>query len=143
MFISDDRNEAYEKYTKGTEEEKKRLEKTFGRKQLEMLVQTVLSEKWVTSRSKPCPHCNVPIEKFEGCNKVTCFKCNTYFCWICSSQLDHGNPYLHFNDPSSPCYDNLFMPVEQDEEMEEDIDDEWDRDSDSDDPDYDPNDEDQ
>ena len=105
-----------------------------------MIVQTVLSEKWVSSRSKPCPHCGVRIEKFEGCNKVTCFKCNTYFCWICSSQLNQGNPYLHFNDPTSKCYDNLFLNEDQEDEPEDSDDEDWiDYSEESgDDPDFDP-----
>jgi len=114
----------YEKYTTGSEEEKTQLEKRYGKRQLGLLVDTVLSEKWVNSRSKPCPHCSVPIEKFEGCNKVTCFKCSTYFCWICHKQLDVGNPYSHFNNPSSPCYNSLFRDDDDnDEDRDEDEDD--------------------
>lgn len=47
---------------------------------------------------------------------MTCFKCNTYFCWLCLKQLEHGNPYFHFNDPSSKCYNNLFQNVGEEEE---------------------------
>ena len=126
VFNSDEKKAVYEKYTSGSTDDKKQLEKIYGKKQLGLLVETVLSEKWVNSRSKPCPHCSVPIEKFEGCNKVTCFKCNTYFCWICSTQLDTKNPYFHFNNPDSPCYNNLFEGEDGNSDGDEEDDDDFD-----------------
>ena len=79
---------------------------------------------------------------------MTCFKCSTYFCWICAAQLDKQNPYLHFNDPTSRCYNNLFANVdgpeqEQDQDNnvvqaqpdddDDDDDDDWDEDFEDDD----------
>jgi len=106
-FKSDERQKLFQEYTAGTKEERQLLEKTYGRKQLALLVESTLSEKYIEKESKPCPHCKIPIEKSEGCNKMTC-KCGAYFCFICSKQLDKGNPYFHFQDPSSPCYRQLF-----------------------------------
>lgn len=40
---------------------------------------------------------------------------------MCLKQLEQGNPYFHFNDPSSRCYNNLFQNIENDE----DDDDAW------------------
>lgn len=45
-----------------------------------------------------------PCQKLDGCNKMTCTGCMQYFCWLCMGSLSRGNPYRHFNDPSSPCF---------------------------------------
>jgi hypothetical protein len=62
VFYLDEKKEVYSKYTEGTEADRKQLEKTYGKKQLSLLIETVQSEVWVSSRSKPCPHCAVPID---------------------------------------------------------------------------------
>lgn len=53
------------------------------------------------------PHCffSFPCQKLDGCNKMTCTGCMQYFCWLCMASLSRVNPYKHFNDPSSPCFD--------------------------------------
>ena len=33
--------------------------------------------------SKPCPSCNVRIEKNGGCQHMHCRACNVHFCWTC------------------------------------------------------------
>lgn len=53
---------------------KAHLEKIYGKKQLTALVNTFLSEKYISTETKPCPKCRAPIEKFAGCNKMTCNK---------------------------------------------------------------------
>ncbi|XP_035225995.1 ATP-dependent RNA helicase DEAH12, chloroplastic-like, partial [Stegodyphus dumicola] len=32
---------------------------------------------------KLCPSCSSPIEKNEGCNHMTCWKCRAHMCWLC------------------------------------------------------------
>ena len=47
---------------------------------------------------KPCPSCQVPIEKNEGCTHMTCGFCHHQFCWNCS--VTHGSghaPWCKFN----------------------------------------------
>ena len=49
---------------------------------------TKANDEWVKKHTKPCPGCNRPIEKLDGCNRITCSKCNYNFCWICRSKYD-------------------------------------------------------
>jgi E3 ubiquitin-protein ligase RNF14 len=81
------------------------------------------TEKWLEDMSKRCPHCKASIEKSEGCNKMSCWKCNTYFCWLCLQRLSPTLPYSHFNNPESKCFNQLFRGVnfDQMEDLFEDI----------------------
>ncbi|XP_031112632.1 probable E3 ubiquitin-protein ligase ARI7 [Ipomoea triloba] len=50
---------------------------------------------WILAYTKPCPKCKRPIEKGEGCMRMTCkAPCNFQFCWLCLSEWSvHGyNP---------------------------------------------------
>ena len=42
----------------------------YGKKQLESMSADLASQDYLKDRAKLCPHCNAPIEKNEGCNKV-------------------------------------------------------------------------
>eukprot|EP00117_Sycon_ciliatum_P037079 scpid8300/ scgid0717/ E3 ubiquitin-protein ligase RNF14; Androgen receptor-associated protein 54; Protein Triad2; RING finger protein 14 len=42
--------------------------------------------------ARRCPGCRVPVEKSEGCNKMTCCQCRATFCYICGARGD----YSHF-----------------------------------------------
>jgi hypothetical protein len=44
---------------------------------------------------------------------MTCYKCNTQFCFLCGVRLNREHPYLHFNDPGQACYNLLFEGVDQ------------------------------
>ncbi|KAL1588033.1 hypothetical protein WHR41_03394 [Cladosporium halotolerans] len=33
--------------------------------------------------SRPCPHCGISIDKYTGCDHVTCQRCRHEFCWEC------------------------------------------------------------
>lgn len=68
VYVIADMKEVFRKYTEGTPAEKKALLNAYGKKQLGLLVDNILSEQWVQKESKPCPHCKVPIE-------VMCFIC--------------------------------------------------------------------
>ena len=37
---------------------------------------------------KKCPHCGIITEKEEGCNHITCSKCNYQWCWLCNQKYD-------------------------------------------------------
>ncbi|PIA51201.1 hypothetical protein AQUCO_01100203v1 [Aquilegia coerulea] len=51
------------------------------------------STTWILANSKPCPKCKRPIEKRDGCMRMTCTPpCRFEFCWLClGSRSDHGN----------------------------------------------------
>ena len=34
-------------------------------------------------RVSNCPSCSSPIYKISGCNHMTCYRCNSDWCWIC------------------------------------------------------------
>lgn len=55
-----------------------------------------------------CPTCDLIIQRLDGCNKMKCSSCYTFFCNVCSTFLDYDHPYDHFTDHSSPCYGKLF-----------------------------------
>lgn len=55
-----------------------------------------------------CPNCAILTQRSDGCNKMTCSKCQVFFCNLCGHRLDKRDPYLHYNDPTSTCYGRLF-----------------------------------
>ena len=56
------------------------------------------------------------VQKTEGCNKMTCTKCRSYFCWLCNTLLSRSTPYSHFSIRGSPCFERLFEGVEADQD---------------------------
>ncbi|GJP43129.1 hypothetical protein CLOM_g2623 [Closterium sp. NIES-68] len=59
------------------------------------LEQQVLSLKLVEEESVPCPVCSTSISKSEGCNKMICPTCGTYFCYRCHERI---SGYDHFTN---------------------------------------------
>ncbi|CAK9809698.1 E3 ubiquitin-protein ligase RNF14 [Anthophora quadrimaculata] len=106
-------------YQEVTGDRKLQMELRYGKKQLQTLVENVLSENWIKSNSQKCPKCQAAIERSDGCNKMACWRCNTFFCWLCGTILDRDRPYEHFEGPSSQCYKKLFFGMEIEEEEEE------------------------
>lgn len=43
--------------------------------------------------TKNCPTCGMGISKTEGCNKMTCAYCGTFFCYKCNAVI---RGYDHF-----------------------------------------------
>jgi len=37
---------------------------------------------------KSCPKCQIIMNKYDGCNHITCTKCKYEFCWICFEKWD-------------------------------------------------------
>ena len=118
----------YQAYINANDWEKDAMERRYGKKQLETLVDEIQTASWMGKNSKQCPHCKAHIEvksillllvnwvsfpqllsrfellqKQDGCNKMACVRCGTYFCWLCQTVLDKKFPYLHFNSPTARC----------------------------------------
>ncbi|KAI0157676.1 RWD-domain-containing protein [Xylariaceae sp. FL1272] len=53
--------------------------------------------EYLKYHTSPCPTCAAPVQKTHGCNHMICGRCQTHFCYLCSSWLDPSNPYRHYN----------------------------------------------
>merc|ERR550514_1353158 len=61
----------------------------------------VANEEYKRRNTKPCPRCQSPIEKNDGCDHMTCRRgaggCGHEFCWLCLADyatiLREGNHY--------------------------------------------------
>ncbi|BDD61761.1 translation termination inhibitor protein itt1 [Monascus purpureus] len=84
------------------------LERCFPRRQAELSAEEKATEEYLRLYTSPCPTCNAPCQKRMGCNHMKCFKCDTHFCYLCSSWLSEDNPYQHFNNINSRCYNRLW-----------------------------------
>lgn len=87
------------------------------------------SMETIKTTARQCPQCSIwvdvylffiiqlliilffIVQKLDGCNKMTCIKCHSYFCWTCLEKLSKTDPYGHFNHPSSKCFNKLFEGV--------------------------------
>jgi len=48
--------------------------------------------EWAATHDvKNCPGCKTPIERSEGCNHMTCTRCQTHICWECLATFPQGN----------------------------------------------------
>ncbi|KAE8151223.1 RING finger protein [Aspergillus avenaceus] len=84
------------------------LVRCFPRREAELSAEEKATEEYLRMYTSSCPTCNAPCQKRLGCNHMICFKCSTHFCYLCSSWLSEDNPYRHFNDGSSSCYNRLW-----------------------------------
>jgi len=101
-------------------EERRKLERRFGKANMRRLVTTYEEEKanlqWLKSSAMMCPGCQCYVEKTLGCNHMTCWKCSQHFCYKCGNRLNAGEPYQHFSNPGIGCYNQLFDTVDVEEE---------------------------
>ncbi|XP_047464002.1 E3 ubiquitin-protein ligase RNF14 [Mugil cephalus] len=109
---SEDLRKLKDEYLSATPEGKKFMEKRFGKRVIQKAVEESFSRDWLNENCKNCPCCGTNIQKVDGCNKMTCTSCKQYFCWLCLGVLSKVNPYSHFNNPHSPCYNQLFLGVD-------------------------------
>ena len=77
--------------------------------------------KWLLSNSKDCPMCHTVYEKDHGCNHMTCTRCNppTHFCYLCGNILNEEDPFKHFRNKESKCYNKLWDDPKKNENIEE------------------------
>ncbi len=95
-------------YTTGDAETRRFLQKKYGEKRIKAAIEETYSMDLIRDTSKQCPKCNSWMQKLDGCNKMTCARCNTYFCWLCFKILSKNDPYSHFNSRNSECFEKLF-----------------------------------
>ncbi|VDP04668.1 unnamed protein product [Soboliphyme baturini] len=114
--------EVVRKYMESSPEERKCMERRYGKQQLVNATNELSNEKWKSEHSKPCPSCKAPIEKNYGCNRMQCLKCGENFCWLCGRPLG-SSPYAHFIDPLSPCFNLLLEGIEPEDDDEMILDD--------------------
>lgn len=103
-----------DEWLNGDEETRKFLEKKYGKATVQLAVEESFSNEWLKNYAKKCPGCSANIQKIDGCNKMTCMKCRAYFCWICNGFLSKQNPYSHFSERDSKCFNRLFEGVDMD-----------------------------
>uniref|UniRef100_A0A3P9LFL9 E3 ubiquitin-protein ligase RNF14 n=2 Tax=Oryzias TaxID=8089 RepID=A0A3P9LFL9_ORYLA len=115
-FPAEELRNLRDEYLSATSEGKKFMEKRFGKRVIQKAVEESFSRDWLTENCKCCPKCGTNIQKVDGCNKMTCTSCKQYFCWLCLGVLSKVNPYGHFNNPHSPCYNQLFQGVDVDDD---------------------------
>lgn len=84
------------------------LVRCFPRREAELSAEEKATEEYLRMYTSACPTCSAPCQKQMGCNHMKCFKCDTHFCYLCSSWLIEDNPYRHFNDINSGCYNRLW-----------------------------------
>ncbi|OAX40821.1 hypothetical protein K503DRAFT_848767 [Rhizopogon vinicolor AM-OR11-026] len=54
--------------------------------------QDKLFHEWAATHDvKNCPGCKTPIERSEGCNHMTCVRCQTHICWVCLETFPKGD----------------------------------------------------
>ncbi|XP_043985244.1 E3 ubiquitin-protein ligase RNF14-like isoform X2 [Gambusia affinis] len=68
-------------YAKGSKQRRHILENKYGRKFFVYTFEKQISEKWITTNTKPCPHCFSPIQKDGGCTHMFCTYCKRDFTW--------------------------------------------------------------
>nr|XP_056703763.1 E3 ubiquitin-protein ligase RNF14 [Euleptes europaea] len=96
-------------YLEADDARRKFLEQRYGKRVIQKALEERGSREWLDKNSKLCPSCETPIQKLDGCNKMTCTGCKKHFCWICMRSLSNTDPYGHFNDPASPCFERYVV----------------------------------
>ncbi|GAU96326.1 hypothetical protein RvY_07787 [Ramazzottius varieornatus] len=91
-------------------------DKDYVKQKLMQMITDARSEMWIENNAKHCPRCWAKVEKSGGCNHMSCQVCEGHFCWLCMSMLDKKDPYRHYNDPRSPCNQQLFERGEQEDD---------------------------
>ncbi|KAA6356841.1 MAG: hypothetical protein EZS28_047632 [Streblomastix strix] len=62
----------------------------------------LLSDIWFKANTKPCPKCNVLIEKTKGNKRIVC-RCSYIFCWDCMKdwKMHDENPHFFCTTPEN------------------------------------------
>ena len=63
------------------------MEKPHGRKPCKNILDISMVKFSKKHFIKKCPLCGIITEKVEGCNHITCSKCNYQWCWLCNGKF--------------------------------------------------------
>ncbi|KAE9579764.1 hypothetical protein CGMCC3_g4082 [Colletotrichum fructicola] len=68
------------------------------------------TDRWLLEHAKPCPGCQIPVEKNGGCFHMTCKSCKMEFCWVCLADWKNirrfvdGRMTYNVSGHNSECY---------------------------------------
>jgi len=110
QYSANQMTQIYEDYQKASPAERLALEQKYG-KVFNNIMDEMASLATIKITARQCPMCSIYVDKIEGCNKMTCSKCHSYFCWSCREVLSKSDPYGHFNRRESKCFGKLFDGV--------------------------------
>uniref|UniRef100_A0A0K0DWJ5 RBR-type E3 ubiquitin transferase n=1 Tax=Strongyloides stercoralis TaxID=6248 RepID=A0A0K0DWJ5_STRER len=68
--------------------------------------------QFIINQTRPCPNCRSDIDKFEGCNHITCMKCRYEFCWLCLGKWAGYNVPHDCDITKSQIYKERFSKLE-------------------------------
>lgn len=114
-----------EEYVNGDAKTRRRIETSWGKINMLQFEKSYMADKafkeyMENSDNRACPTCYSPIEKSTGCNKMTCAICHTFFCFLCGKILNRmTNPYDHFNQKGTNCFQKLFEGIDVNQLNEE------------------------
>lgn len=120
-------------YKHGDIKTREDLAKRYGLQRIKHALEEYSSMELISNTSKQCPKCKSWMQKLDGCNKMTCIKCQAYFCWLCMGILSKTDPYSHYSTSSSGCFERLFEGIDTRDEQNDLDNDSSDEDFDSDD----------
>ncbi|XP_026179386.1 E3 ubiquitin-protein ligase RNF14-like [Mastacembelus armatus] len=89
----------WDDYNSGSKERRRLLESRYGHRKWKCIVEDGLSEDWMATNSKNCPHCFSRIQKDMGCDRMMCTQCRQQFCWACLAKLS-GTAGHHVSCPA-------------------------------------------
>ncbi|KAH6817998.1 hypothetical protein C2S51_001601 [Perilla frutescens var. frutescens] len=81
----------------------------------EDMISQILSMEEINRIAKQCPTCKIAISRIEGCNKMVCDNCWTYFCYRCNEAI---SGYEHFRTGNCKLF-----PAEEIQKWEDEIND--------------------
>lgn len=62
LILIAEKQRLLKEYQSASNEKKAEMEKYYGKKQLQTLIENVMSENWINDNSHNCPHCKTAIE---------------------------------------------------------------------------------
>lgn len=71
----------FNEYQSASNEKKAEMEKRYGKRQLQTMIENAMSENWINDNSHNCPHCKTAIEVLNSIHeKISCYNqyCTIY-----------------------------------------------------------------